>query len=171
MRRRRVLRWLGLAAASAGATGAAASMGCDARREGPVRSAGGAVGTTAATMDADGTGAAVPGTIPLAPPVRVPVGALADGARHHVTYGAVPVEVRAAGDRITARVLLCTHMGCVVRWTDELGAYRCVCHDGRFDAEGRPIQGFPSRPLARLSARRDGREVVVGESTLAEPGA
>jgi Rieske Fe-S protein len=101
----------------------------------------------------------------------VPLDALAGGLPHRVAYGDIPVEVRAAGDRITARVLLCTHMGCVVRWTDELGAYRCVCHDGRFDAEGRPIQGFPSRPLARLSVRREGREVVVGESTLAEPGA
>jgi Rieske Fe-S protein len=101
----------------------------------------------------------------------VPLDALAGGVPHRVAYGDIPVEVRAVGDRITAHVLLCTHMGCVVRWTDELGAYRCVCHDGRFDAEGRPIQGFPSRPLARLSVRRDGREVVVGESTLTEPGA
>lgn len=169
MRRRSVLRWLGLAA-SAGATGAVASTGCDAGREGPVRSAGGAVGTPPATA-AGGTGGAVPGTIPLAPPVRVPLDALAGGVRHQVTYGAIPVEVRVEGERITARVLLCTHMGCVVRWTDQLGAYRCVCHDGRFDAEGRPIQGFPSRPLARLSARRDGTEVVVGESAQADSGA
>lgn len=73
--------------------------------------------------------------------------------------------------------LICTHLGCVVRWVPEggdgkaartlssgknPGLFVCPCHGGVFDAEGRVIDGPPPRPLERLEVRvRDGRVFIV----------
>jgi nitrite reductase/ring-hydroxylating ferredoxin subunit len=40
---------------------------------------------------------------------------------------------------------VCPHLGCRVRWDLGAGAYLCPCHDGRFDAAGRPTAGPPLR--------------------------
>jgi Rieske Fe-S protein len=51
----------------------------------------------------------------------------------------------------------CTHLGCGVRWDPAGKQFRCPCHGGCFDREGRPVAGPPPRPLARLaSIVRDG---------------
>jgi cytochrome b6-f complex iron-sulfur subunit len=100
---------------------------------------------------------------PLSPgQVAVPLADLREGERRIVVVGENPVEVQRTGDAVTARLLRCTHMGCVVRWRPEAEVYVCPCHDGRFDAEGRVLSGPPPRPLlAVLAAIRNGR-VVVG---------
>ncbi|HEV7625083.1 MAG TPA: FAD-dependent oxidoreductase [Streptomyces sp.] len=49
-------------------------------------------------------------------------------------------EVRALSPR-------CTHLGCLVRFNDEEGAWECPCHGSRFDTKGRVIQGPATRPL------------------------
>ena len=45
----------------------------------------------------------------------------------------------------------CTHMGCPVAPDDETGGFRCPCHGGRFDADGKPTAGPPKAPLVRLA--------------------
>ncbi len=42
----------------------------------------------------------------------------------------------------------CSHLACNVIWQEETGVFECPCHSGRFDAEGQPIAGPPSRPLS-----------------------
>jgi Rieske Fe-S protein len=44
----------------------------------------------------------------------------------------------------------CTHLACNVIWQDATGTFECPCHSGKFDAEGRPIAGPPTRPLKAL---------------------
>ncbi|MDB4967603.1 MAG: (2Fe-2S)-binding protein [Myxococcales bacterium] len=75
------------------------------------------------------------------------------------------VFVRRRGDDLVALDGRCTHMGCPVV-LDEDG-FRCPCHGGRFDGDGRPTAGPPTVALASLVARRDGERVVVGESAPA----
>jgi len=51
----------------------------------------------------------------------------------------------------------CTHLGCQVRWDAPAGEFRCPCHGGRFDREGRCLGGPPPLPLPRLESDvRDG---------------
>jgi len=50
----------------------------------------------------------------------------------------------------------CTHLGCQVLWDAPTHRFRCPCHGGTYDAEGRVIGGPPPRPLDRLQARIDG---------------
>lgn len=55
----------------------------------------------------------------------------------------------------------CTHLQCLVEWRPEESKFRCPCHGGAFDAEGRPIAGPPAKPLARLTLRVRGRRVFL----------
>jgi Rieske Fe-S protein len=47
----------------------------------------------------------------------------------------------------------CTHLGCQVQWDPAGKQFRCPCHGGRFDVQGRCVAGPPPRPLARLASR------------------
>ena len=94
--------------------------------------------------------------------VAVPLSDLRDGERRIVIVGENPVEVLRSGGAVTARMLRCTHMGCVVRWRPEAQVYVCPCHDGRYDADGRPIAGPPPRPLSVVPVSIRGKRAVVG---------
>lgn len=44
----------------------------------------------------------------------------------------------------------CTHLACNVIWQEDEKIFLCPCHSGRFDADGRPIAGPPTKPLSVL---------------------
>jgi len=54
------------------------------------------------------------------------------------------------GGRLTVFSSTCTHLACSVIWVEETKAFECPCHSGRFDANGQPIAGPPTRPLTTL---------------------
>jgi Rieske Fe-S protein len=94
--------------------------------------------------------------------VAVPLSDFPEGVRRVVIVGENPVEVVRRGDSVTARMLRCTHMGCVVRWQADADEYFCPCHQGRYDANGNPIAGPPPRPLSLVPVSIQGRRVVLG---------
>ena len=94
--------------------------------------------------------------------VAISLSELPEGARRIVTVGENPVEVLRRGGAVTARMLRCTHMGCVVQWQAAAGEYFCPCHQGRYDGNGNPIAGPPPRPLAVVPAAIRGSRVVLG---------
>jgi nitrite reductase/ring-hydroxylating ferredoxin subunit len=85
-----------------------------------------------------------------------------DGRRTATRIALHPVEVRRNGREVTAISLLCTHLGCRVRWFPSRNTYICPCHDGTFDAEGRPIAGPPVEPLDRVPVVVEGERVRIG---------
>jgi Rieske Fe-S protein len=97
------------------------------------------------------------------PRVRVALAELPSGSRTVVAYAGEPVEVVHGPSGVSARSLLCTHFGCRVAWDAARERYRCPCHEGWFDAEGRPLSGPPTRPLraVRVVVERD--TALVGE--------
>jgi Rieske Fe-S protein len=68
---------------------------------------------------------------------------------------------RDAGGRLHAFIALCTHLGCVVKFREDLGHIWCACHGGHFDLTGVNILGPPPRPLDRLDVELRGDDVVV----------
>lgn len=64
--------------------------------------------------------------------------------------------------------LICTHKQCTVRFKPDLGEFRCPCHQGRYDAQGRVLAGKPPRPLARLGVRIENGVVQVWAEPEAE---
>jgi Rieske Fe-S protein len=111
-------------------------------------------------------GALLPGcreseTVAARAPLRVYVAQLPLDQRVRFEQDGRAYELMRTADGVTARSLLCTHQGCNVRWLDDRKIYLCPCHDGAFDAEGRPIYGPPRRPLVELAVTVSETEVIV----------
>jgi cytochrome b6-f complex iron-sulfur subunit len=56
---------------------------------------------------------------------------------------------------------VCTHLGCVVRYTPGAAALHCPCHGSEFDREGAVTGGPAPRPLVRFALTVEGGELVV----------
>jgi len=132
--------------------------GVSIERRAALRVLGGAGGAALAM----GFGACSPSPSPDAPKVRIPVSDLPVGVRVHVVYGGHPVEVLRTAEGVTARSLLCTHMGCEVRWSPATRTYNCPCHGGVYDAGGVVVAGPPSHALRPAPVRIQGDAVVLG---------
>jgi menaquinol-cytochrome c reductase iron-sulfur subunit len=75
--------------------------------------------------------------------------------------GVVWAKTTAEG-ALTVFSAACPHLGCSVSWRQETRSFDCPCHTARFDAEGRPVAGPPTRPLAGLEYKiTDGRLQVL----------
>ena len=102
-------------------------------------------------------------TAPPGPqPVAIPLERFPPGVRVSVSLDGHPVEVLRSAAGVAARSLLCTHQGCEVAWSEAAQAYLCPCHEGKYDAEGRPKEGPPPAPLRSLPARVDGASLLLG---------
>jgi Rieske Fe-S protein len=63
--------------------------------------------------------------------------------------------VRTGERSVRALSATCTHLGCQVQWDGEGKKFRCPCHGGAYDLEGRVVEGPPPRPLAPVKAQID----------------
>lgn len=43
---------------------------------------------------------------------------------------------------------ICTHLGCVVPWSEANGKFMCPCHGSQYDADGAVVRGPAPLPLA-----------------------
>ena len=57
--------------------------------------------------------------------------------------------------------LVCTHLGCIVKWEANNHIFHCPCHAGKFDETGKNIAGPPPRPLPRYNTRVEGTNIIV----------
>jgi len=60
----------------------------------------------------------------------------------------------------------CTHLGCIVTWDEAEKIFKCPCHDGRFDVDGRVISGPPPAPLKRHRTRIDNGKIFLATETV-----
>jgi len=56
---------------------------------------------------------------------------------------------------------ICTHMGCRLKPLKGALELRCLCHDSRFDADGRVISGIAPDPLPHIALRLEGGRVYA----------
>lgn len=94
--------------------------------------------------------------------VEVPLDSVPKEGRLEVLWGEMPVELRKTAEGIQARSLWCTHSGCQVRWQESEQIYFCACHDGKYDAAGKPIAGPPPRALADIPITVSDTTIRVG---------
>ncbi len=69
-------------------------------------------------------------------------------------------------DEVIAVSAGCTHLGCIVTWDEESKIFKCPCHDGRFDAEGKVISGPPPRPLERHKTKVEDGKILLSTVTV-----
>ena len=123
---------------------------------------GGAAALAAVELAAGCGGITEASVRPRTTAVTIRASELAEGGRLTVMLGPNPVEIRRGPEGVTARMLRCTHTGCVVRWRPEEKAYICPCHDGRFGADGSVLSGPPPQPLRAVPVELAGDKLVVG---------
>jgi Rieske Fe-S protein len=58
----------------------------------------------------------------------------------------------------------CSHLGCGVDWDATAGHFKCPCHGGVFDAQGRVMAGPPPRALTRLVSKVEDGTVFIREA-------
>jgi len=75
------------------------------------------------------------------------------------SFGAYVWRHGGGESELTVYSNMCTHLSCRVTWREDITAYFCPCHDGRFNKEGEVITGPPPEPLYEY-------ETKVEEETL-----
>lgn len=55
----------------------------------------------------------------------------------------------------------CTHLACNVIWREDAQVFECPCHSGRFDPDGLPLAGPPSKPLSVLEHKVEDENLLV----------
>jgi Rieske Fe-S protein len=94
---------------------------------------------------------------------RVPLASLDPSGRVELEYAGEPAVIVRTASGVVARSLLCSHFGCRVQWEEAKERYRCPCHEGTFDGEGRLLGGPPTGPLRLIPVEVSGRDILVGE--------
>ena len=61
---------------------------------------------------------------------------------------------------------VCTHLGCLVTWDEDQKIFKCPCHDGRYDSEGRVISGPPPAPLYRHKAKIEDGKILLSTQLI-----
>jgi Rieske Fe-S protein len=69
-------------------------------------------------------------------------------------------------DEVIAISATCSHLGCIVTWEEDQKIFKCPCHDGRFDGEGRVISGPPPGPLRRHKAKIEDGTILLATETV-----
>lgn len=97
-----------------------------------------------------------------AQPVEVQVGDIPAGGTKDIVYGGDPALVMNLEDGLQVLSLVCTHLGCIVKWNAEEQGFHCPCHAASFDKTGRVTGGPPPAPLEQLPFKQTGTKIIVG---------
>ncbi len=63
------------------------------------------------------------------------------------------VFIEKDGDAYRALSATCTHLGCRVNWDASSSTYKCPCHGGVYDRQGKVVSGPPPAPLTKVNVR------------------
>lgn len=70
--------------------------------------------------------------------------------------------LRRVGDQeFIAFSMICTHLGCPVRWLADADLFMCPCHGGVFYSNGQVASGPPPKPLNRYPVRVRNNDVQI----------
>ena len=73
---------------------------------------------------------------------------------------------RVKEDEVIAISATCTHLGCIVTYDEEENYFKCPCHNGRYDAEGKVISGPPPKPLRRHETKIEEGKIFLATETV-----
>lgn len=81
------------------------------------------------------------------------------------------ILVRPAENTYVAYSQKCTHLSCAVYYSARNRRIECPCHEGYFSiADGRVLQGPPTRPLPKVELERQGDQLIAISLIAGEEG-
>jgi len=90
------------------------------------------------------------------------VGELKPNSAKTFRFGTHPaLLIRLPNGEYQSMSAVCTHLGCTVQYQPGTQQVWCPCHNGRYDLNGRNIQGPPPRPLVTFDVKLRGEEIHV----------
>lgn len=95
-------------------------------------------------------------------PVEVQTGDIPAGGTKEIVYGGDPALVMNLDEGLQVLSLVCTHLGCIVKWHPDDETFHCPCHAASFDKAGRVTGGPPPAPLERLTFTETAGKIIVG---------
>jgi len=72
-----------------------------------------------------------------------------------------PVLVSRSSEDIVCYKAACPHLGCIVHFDGHADQFRCACHGGTFNRDGKVVAGPPPRGLDRYKSKVEGNQVMV----------
>ncbi len=69
--------------------------------------------------------------------------------------------VKVEGENISAFSATCSHLGCNVNYDESTGGFKCPCHTGMYDKNGKNVSGPPPHPLKKLEAKIEDGKLMV----------
>ncbi len=96
--------------------------------------------------------------VPVGPLKDIPAGTISERrvrytrtqAFHHEPVETTVLVRRDAADELICFSSSCPHLGCAVSWDPFTARFKCACHGGAFDRDGKVVAGPPPRDLPRL---------------------
>ncbi len=72
-------------------------------------------------------------------------------------------SVKVGSDEYTVVIAICTHLGCIPSYEAENKRFKCPCHGGEFDVNGKNYFGPPPKPLIIPPFKVEGTNLLLGE--------
>ncbi|PLX79392.1 MAG: cytochrome B6 [Desulfuromonas sp.] len=95
--------------------------------------------------------------------IEIPRKDVPPGSAHFFDYRGRPaVLLQPRSGEFLALTAVCTHLGCIVKWQDDVGEFLCPCHGGRFSLDGAVLGGPPPAPLETFPVTLKGDQIVIG---------
>lgn len=80
-----------------------------------------------------------------------------------ITVNNTPVVlINRGGQGIVALSRVCTHLGCLVVYSESRGKLVCPCHAAEFNLEGKVLAGPAPRALESIDVTIDGDQIIIG---------
>jgi len=73
---------------------------------------------------------------------------------------------RTPEDGVIAISATCSHLGCIVSWDEADKKFKCPCHNGVYDVEGKVVSGPPPAPLRRHKTKMEDGTLLVSTETI-----
>ncbi len=95
----------------------------------------------------------------------MPAADLHVGEARFFTFKRKPaVLIRKTDTELVAMSAVCTHLGCIVKYHEDVKQLLCPCHGAKYDQNGRVLGGPAPKPLPLYAARIEAGNIVVEEA-------
>jgi len=94
--------------------------------------------------------------------VTIPLGDVAIGESRFFKFKGKPaILIRLNQQKVVALSAVCTHLGCIVKYSESDKMLKCPCHGAKFDITGKVLAGPAPKPLKMFASRIEGDKAIV----------